>query len=150
MATKGKRAGKRSGGRVTRTKGRMVALVGGGTRWSRDRKDSGGGMAAERHRRERAGTGSAQTASGGAKVLTKVQQMGDKERQARSTQNAMRKARNRDRVARRRMEAEERQTWWAKLTPEKQLRDLDKRLGRGKGAEKQRKRIAEAMASGRA
>ena len=38
-------------------------------------------------------------------------------------------------------EAIERNEAWAKLTPEQQIADLDKRLGKGIGAKKQRTRI---------
>ena len=38
-------------------------------------------------------------------------------------------------------EAIERNETWAKLTPEQQLADLDRRLGKGIGAKKQRARI---------
>ena len=38
-------------------------------------------------------------------------------------------------------EAIERNEYWAQLTPEQQLTDLDKRLGKGIGAKKQRARI---------
>jgi hypothetical protein len=38
-------------------------------------------------------------------------------------------------------EAIERNEYWAQLTPEQQLEDLDKRLGKDIGAKKQRARI---------
>lgn len=57
----------------------------------------------------------------------------------------MSKNRN-DRKGVRRIEAEGRQDYWTKLTPEKQLAALDARLGKGIGAEKQRARIAKAIA----
>jgi hypothetical protein len=38
-------------------------------------------------------------------------------------------------------EAKERDDFWRKLSPEQQLADLDKRLGEGKGAVKQRLRL---------
>ena len=38
-------------------------------------------------------------------------------------------------------EAIERNNRWAQLTPEQQLEDLDRRLGKGIGAKKQRARI---------
>ena len=38
-------------------------------------------------------------------------------------------------------EAIERNEYWAQLTPEQQLADLDRRLGKGIGAKKQRARI---------
>ena len=38
--------------------------------------------------------------------------------------------------------AKERQAYWANLSPEKQLAQLDFRLGEGEGAKKQRARIA--------
>ena len=38
-------------------------------------------------------------------------------------------------------EAIERNKYWAQLTPEQQLADLDSRLGKGIGAKKQRARI---------
>jgi hypothetical protein len=41
----------------------------------------------------------------------------------------------------RRTEAEERQKAWAGLTPVQQLKELDKRLGVGKGAARQRARL---------
>ena len=40
-----------------------------------------------------------------------------------------------------RQEAIERKKAWAQLTPEQQLEDLDRRLGKGVGAKKQRARI---------
>ena len=43
--------------------------------------------------------------------------------------------------ANRQKEALERDAFWAKLTPQEQLAALDKRLGKGVGAEKQRARI---------
>lgn len=44
-----------------------------------------------------------------------------------------------------RSEAAERQSEWAKLTPKQQLADLDRRLGAGVGAKKQRARLAEKL-----
>jgi hypothetical protein len=44
----------------------------------------------------------------------------------------------------RRIEAEGRAEVWEGLTPEQQLATLDRRLGKGVGAVKQRKRIAKA------
>ena len=38
-------------------------------------------------------------------------------------------------------EAKARNEYWAQLTPEQQLADLDRRLGKGIGAKKQRARI---------
>ena len=38
-------------------------------------------------------------------------------------------------------EAIERNEYWAQLTPEQQLKNLDSRLGKGVGAKKQRARI---------
>ena len=38
-------------------------------------------------------------------------------------------------------EAIERNEYWAQLTPEQQIADLDRRLGKGIGAKKQRARI---------
>ena len=38
-------------------------------------------------------------------------------------------------------EAIERNEYWAQLTPEQQITDLDRRLGKGIGAKKQRARI---------
>ena len=40
-----------------------------------------------------------------------------------------------------RQEAFDRNKAWAQLTPEQQLEDLDRRLGKGVGAKKQRARI---------
>ena len=40
-----------------------------------------------------------------------------------------------------RQEALDRNKAWAQLTPEQQLEDLDRRLGKGVGAKKQRARI---------
>lgn len=54
-----------------------------------------------------------------------------------------RRAKRAEQAKQRRIEAEERQTWWASLSAAQQLKSLDKRLGRGKGAGAQRKRIAE-------
>jgi len=51
-----------------------------------------------------------------------------------------------DRQGVRRIEAEERQAEYAKLTPAQQVAMLDARLGKGLGAEKQRARIAKAVA----
>jgi len=45
----------------------------------------------------------------------------------------------------RRIEAEERQEVWAKLTPAQQLAALDARLGKDVGAKKQRARITKAL-----
>lgn len=46
-----------------------------------------------------------------------------------------------------RSEALERGAAWAKLTPQEQLAALDKRLGRGTGAERQRARIKARIAA---
>ena len=46
-----------------------------------------------------------------------------------------------DRKGSRRESADARNADWAKMTPEKQLADLDIRLGKGVGAEKQRAKI---------
>ena len=45
----------------------------------------------------------------------------------------------------RRIEAVARQEEWAKLSPQQQLAELDKRLGKGVGAKKQRAKIAKAI-----
>lgn len=47
--------------------------------------------------------------------------------------------------ATRRIEHEERLKVWQSLTPKQQLAQLDKRLGKGVGASKQRIKIQEAM-----
>jgi hypothetical protein len=52
----------------------------------------------------------------------------------------------RDRQSVRRIEAEGRQSVWDDLTPAQQLATLDRRLGKGLGAEKQRARINKAIA----
>ena len=44
-----------------------------------------------------------------------------------------------------RQEAFDRNKAWAQLTPEQQLEDLDRRLGKGVGAKKQRARIQYRM-----
>ena len=44
-----------------------------------------------------------------------------------------------------RQEALDRNKAWAQLTPEQQLEDLDRRLGKGVGAKKQRARIQYRM-----
>jgi len=46
-----------------------------------------------------------------------------------------------------REEAEIRNAWWLELTPKEQLQALDRRLGKGVGAAKQRARIAKASES---
>jgi hypothetical protein len=46
----------------------------------------------------------------------------------------------------RRKTAEEIQTAWGALSPEEQLKHLDRRLGRGVGAQKQRAKIARRIA----
>ena len=46
---------------------------------------------------------------------------------------------------RKREEAEERNARWAALSYKDQLASLDRRLGKGQGARKQRKRILEKM-----
>lgn len=52
----------------------------------------------------------------------------------------------RDRQGVRRIEAEGRAEVWEGLTPQQQLATLDRRLGKGLGAEKQRARIAKTIA----
>ena len=44
-----------------------------------------------------------------------------------------------------REEATERQQVWSKLSPKQQLAELDRRLGEGVGAKKQRARLAEEL-----
>ena len=51
----------------------------------------------------------------------------------------------RDRQSVRRIEAEGRQSVWDDLTPAQQIATLDRRLGKDKGAKKQRARIAKAL-----
>lgn len=51
-----------------------------------------------------------------------------------------------DRQGIRRIDAEERQAEWDKLTPEQKNAALDARLGKGIGAKKQRARITKAAA----
>ena len=46
---------------------------------------------------------------------------------------------------RRREEAEARNAIWAALTPQQQLTELDKRFGVGKGATKQRAKLAKKL-----
>ena len=48
-----------------------------------------------------------------------------------------------------RQEAAERQEFWSELTPKQQLADLDRRLGKGVGAKKQRARLAEKLDANR-
>jgi hypothetical protein len=50
-----------------------------------------------------------------------------------------------DRATDKREDAAARNEAWAGLTPERQLAALDRRLGRGVGARKQRARLAKAM-----
>lgn len=45
----------------------------------------------------------------------------------------------------RRIEAVARQEEWEKLSPQQQLAELDRRLGKGVGAKKQRARLAKAI-----
>ncbi len=45
----------------------------------------------------------------------------------------------------RRVNAESAQAAWIALTPEKQLAALDSRLGKNKGAKKQRRRLTKAI-----
>jgi hypothetical protein len=45
------------------------------------------------------------------------------------------------RTEKRKKEAEERNKEWTSLTPQKQLKELDKRLGKNIGAKKQRTKI---------
>lgn len=49
-----------------------------------------------------------------------------------------------DRAADRRTEAVERNAAWGELSTQKQLAELDRRLGKGVGARKQRARLAKA------
>ena len=56
------------------------------------------------------------------------------------------RAMNEERRKNRRQAAEKRQQEWAKLSPQEQLRELDKRLGKGNGAKAQRLKIKERMA----
>ena len=49
------------------------------------------------------------------------------------------------RKEKRREEAEKRNTRWRAMTPEKQLEELDKRLGKGKGAKKQRSKLLKKL-----
>ena len=51
--------------------------------------------------------------------------------------------RNLDRQAGRRIAAETRNERWESLSPRERLKELDKRLGKGKGAMKQRAKLAE-------
>jgi len=44
-----------------------------------------------------------------------------------------------------REEAKERQNAWAVQTPQQQIKELDRRLGKGLGAKKQRAKIARQM-----
>lgn len=45
----------------------------------------------------------------------------------------------------RRAEATERQEAWGKLSPKQQLKRLDKRLGQGQGAKRQRAKLQEQL-----
>lgn len=47
-----------------------------------------------------------------------------------------------ERIRQRQEEADERQAYRNQLSPEEQIKALDKRLGKGKGAKKERKRLA--------
>lgn len=47
-----------------------------------------------------------------------------------------------DQAAAKRVEAVDRNSAWAELSPQKQLAELDRRLGKGVGARKQRARLA--------
>jgi hypothetical protein len=49
----------------------------------------------------------------------------------------------------RRIEAVARQEEWANLSPAEQLAELDRRLGKGIGAKKQRARITKALNKGK-
>jgi hypothetical protein len=49
-----------------------------------------------------------------------------------------------DQLATKRSEAVERNAGWSELSPQKQLAELDRRLGKGVGARKQRARLARA------
>lgn len=48
-------------------------------------------------------------------------------------------------IAEKRAEAVERNESWADLSPKQQLADLDRRLGKGEGAKKQRAKIQKAI-----
>jgi hypothetical protein len=63
-----------------------------------------------------------------------------------STSKAIRRSRT-DRVEIRQEDAEKRNGEWKKLTPEKQLADLDARLGKGVGAAKQRAKLQSKIES---
>jgi hypothetical protein len=52
-----------------------------------------------------------------------------------------------DRKAARIAAMQQRQKEWQTLSPKEQLKALDKRLGKGKGAAKQRARLAEKLTS---
>ena len=52
-------------------------------------------------------------------------------------------------VARRELEAE-RLEWWRSLTPAKQLSELDRRLGKGVGAQRQRARLQSLLKGSKA
>ena len=52
-----------------------------------------------------------------------------------------------DRTAEKKAEAKARNDAWAELSPAKQLADLDRRLGKGVGAIKQRARLARSKAA---
>jgi hypothetical protein len=55
------------------------------------------------------------------------------------------KARNAERARERQVVIDERLNHWRSLTPQQQLTELDRRLGKGIGAKKQRARIAEQL-----
>lgn len=48
-------------------------------------------------------------------------------------------------IERKRVEGAERNLEWLKLTPAQQLADLDRRLGKGVGAKRQREKLASKM-----
>ena len=52
-----------------------------------------------------------------------------------------------DRNEDKRAEARERDAAWSALSPEQQLANLDSRLGKGKGAKRQRARIAKVISA---
>ncbi len=53
-----------------------------------------------------------------------------------------------DQSAQKRQEATDRNDAWAALSVSKQIADLDRRLGKGQGARKQRARLAKATRNG--
>lgn len=69
-----------------------------------------------------------------------LQFLKDLKRKKMSTARNYMRNRN-DRKEKRKAENEERLEYWRSLTPKQQIQDLDRRLGKGVGAKKQRAKI---------